>query len=385
MKKYFLPKIRSIKSILKNKNVNLVIFGLLGISIIIFLGIQFSKFIADKKDEWNKYAWHLNRARNTHIVFNQDEKFEIMGSQEDDYEGIGIIFKINLDVVFVSEIVKNSPADKAGLEVGDKIIKIDDKYTLGMIVEEISTALKGRKGTKVRLNIYRDSFGDKSKDFVVTRDLIDNSERREYFSFFRGGQGGKDLGNNYRLYKNKIYYWDDGGGQAVPGMVFINVNPDTFVSLENKNCTWDESKSKFNPCRNYARDNSKVFYAWFEIKDADPATFQIMKGSFAKDKNYVFYDTQKIEGVDTETFQIIGLGRYGKDKNIVVYADNEVVGADPQTFLVLHEKYCLAYDNALAKDKNSYYFRDLKITKDQYLEHLKSDNNLSERIKETCN
>lgn len=342
---------------------------------------RISKSIALKKAQSDEYIKYLNEARNVPMSVPLDER----SLDDNDFVGVGVLFKIVDNVVVVSDVVDNSPADKAGIKVDDRIIMIDGKYARGLSVNAVSNVLKGEKGSEVTINIYRNSFGDKSRDVTIVRDFVDNSERREHSLFMYGGKGGEDLGNNYKKFRGKIYYWDDGGGQAVPGAVAIDANPETFVSLENKNCTWNKDKYEYNPCLNYAKDGSKVFYKWFEIKDADPSTFQILKGSFVKDKNYVFYDTQKVKGVDSETFQTLGLGEYGKDKNTVVYTDRKIASADVQTFQVLHEKYCLAYSNALARDKNGYYAREVKISKDQYFEHLRSENEEIEPMRDTCN
>jgi hypothetical protein len=167
-------------------------------------------------------------------------------------------------------------------------------------------------------------------------------------------------------------------------MVPIDADPKTFLGINNEYCQWSRTKTKHDPCRRFGKDDKKVFYEFFEIIDADPATFQILKGLFTKDKNFVFYDTQKVEGVDPKSFQSMGLGGYGKDGSTVIYGNMKIIGADPETFKVLHEKYCLAYTNALAKDKNNYYSREEIITKRQYFESLKSEVNEIRPILRTC-
>jgi hypothetical protein len=259
---------------------------------IVFFGARFSELIDERKAEKDEFNFHLKEARSVYTVFDKDKKIEFARSSADDYEGLGLMFGIKLNVIFIIGVLENSPADRAGLEVGDKIIKIDDSYASKMTAEEISNALKGKKGTKVKLNIYRDSFGDESQNFIITRDIIDNSEGRKHFLFFREGQGGEDLGNNYRKYEGKIYYWNDSGKKSE---LLVNANPETFISLENKDCAWEKNESGPWTCRNYAMDNARVFYGWYEIEDADPTTFQILKESFAKDKNGYYLRDSRID------------------------------------------------------------------------------------------
>lgn len=200
----------------------------------------------------------------------------------------------------------------------------------------------------------------------------------------------KYLGPQYYLYEGKIYYWDDGGGQAAPGMILVNANPESFTILKNEQCEWDKKKDKFDPCRRYAKDDKKVFYASYEIKDADPETFQVLNGLFAKDKEHVFYDAQTIEGINPKTFELLGI-KYGRDDTSVVYGENKIDSADLKTFKVLLEKYCIPDFIALAKDKNGYYGQSWKLTEQEYYEAIKDFKNVksgTEEVKpiiETCN
>lgn len=214
-------------------------------------------------------------------------------------------------------------------------------------------------------------FSDKNHGYYDGKRLT-LSEADELGEFLSKGIGGKDLGNNYREYNGRIYYWDTAGGQAVASMVPVDANLETFVSVDNSYCQWNRTITKYDPCRRFGKDDKKVFYESFELEDADPATFQILEGMFTKDKNYVFYDTQKVEGIDSGTFQTMGMGQYGKDDSIVIYRNTKIGGADPQTFEVLHEEYCIAYANSLARDKEGYYSHELKITKDEFDKFVKS-------------
>ncbi len=89
------------------------------------------------------------------------------------FSGIGIEFVIRQDTIQVQNVIKNGPAERAGLLAGDKIVAIDGKPFVGQQVttEESTHRLMGPKGSKVRIGVMR--FGDKSvKDFTITRDYI---------------------------------------------------------------------------------------------------------------------------------------------------------------------------------------------------------------------
>ncbi len=86
------------------------------------------------------------------------------------YGGIGSLIQKNGDYVVISEPYAGSPAVNSGLKAGDKIIAIDDKDMKGKNTEEVSTALKGPKGTEVNIHIERVN-GDK-KTITIVRDEI---------------------------------------------------------------------------------------------------------------------------------------------------------------------------------------------------------------------
>ena len=92
---------------------------------------------------------------------------EIKGS----FGGIGAEIGLRKGIVTVVAPLKNSPAEHVGLKAGDKILKIGDRDTTDMSVEEAVKMIRGEKGTIVRLTIFRD--GDtKTREFSVTRDTI---------------------------------------------------------------------------------------------------------------------------------------------------------------------------------------------------------------------
>lgn len=94
-------------------------------------------------------------------------KEDIQGS----FDGIGAEIGIRKSVLTIIAPLKDSPAEKAGIKAGDKIIKIDDTVTSDLSLNEAVRLIRGPKGTEVRLAIFRDSF-DTTKEFKIIRDTI---------------------------------------------------------------------------------------------------------------------------------------------------------------------------------------------------------------------
>ena len=86
------------------------------------------------------------------------------------FSGVGIEFTIREDTIHIQNVIKDGPADKAGILAGDKIVSIDNRPFVGKTVttEEAMHRLKGQKGSKVKIGVRR--FGEKeTKYFILTR------------------------------------------------------------------------------------------------------------------------------------------------------------------------------------------------------------------------
>ncbi len=88
-----------------------------------------------------------------------------------EFSGIGAEIGIRNDQLVIIAPLKNSPAEKAGLKAGDKIIKINDAFTVGLNVDEAVKLIRGERGTKVILTISRNGW-EKSKEISIIRDII---------------------------------------------------------------------------------------------------------------------------------------------------------------------------------------------------------------------
>lgn len=90
------------------------------------------------------------------------------------YAGIGVVVGIdpNDNLIMVSEVIENSPAEKSEIFAGDKIVKVDDKEFTGDDFEKAVTAIKGNEGTKVKITIIRKGV-NQPLDFDVTRQKVE--------------------------------------------------------------------------------------------------------------------------------------------------------------------------------------------------------------------
>lgn len=87
------------------------------------------------------------------------------------FEGVGIQISIKNQQLTVISPIEDTPADRAGLAAGDKILRIDDTWTRDLSIEDAVDRMRGPKGTKVRLLILRNGW-EKPKEFTIIRGVI---------------------------------------------------------------------------------------------------------------------------------------------------------------------------------------------------------------------
>ncbi len=99
----------------------------------------------------------------------ENKKFSL--DMRGNLEGIGAEVGMRKETLTIISPLENSPAQKAGLKPGDKILKINDKLTAGLTQEEGVSLIRGPKGTEVRLTIFRDGWSS-TQEFKIIRDVI---------------------------------------------------------------------------------------------------------------------------------------------------------------------------------------------------------------------
>ena len=89
------------------------------------------------------------------------------------FEGIGVQFRIVEDTIAIVGVIKGGPSEKVGILAGDRIVYVDDSLVAGIKIknEGVMRLLKGPKGTKVKVTVFRRGVADQM-DFNIIRDVI---------------------------------------------------------------------------------------------------------------------------------------------------------------------------------------------------------------------
>ena len=90
---------------------------------------------------------------------------------EGEFGGIGIEITLKDDLLTIISTIDDTPAYKAGLKAGDKIVKIDGTITKDLTLIEAVKKLRGKPGTDVNIIVLRESE-KKLMEFTITRSII---------------------------------------------------------------------------------------------------------------------------------------------------------------------------------------------------------------------
>ncbi len=117
------------------------------------------------------------------------------------FEGVGMEIGIRKGQVQVIAPLEGTPAQKAGLRAGDKIIKVNDILTMDLTIDEVVSLIRGPRGTEVLLTIYREDWGE-TQEVGIVRGVIEVPSLKWELLTSTGEVGGKDADIAYiKLYQ----------------------------------------------------------------------------------------------------------------------------------------------------------------------------------------
>jgi carboxyl-terminal processing protease len=104
------------------------------------------------------------------VFLTPDESRPFAEETHKNYVGVGFSALNGAPLLTVDFLFENSPAEKAGLVPGDRVVAVDGVSLEGATLEEAIARVKGEPGTKVRLKVARAAGG--SSDFELERSRI---------------------------------------------------------------------------------------------------------------------------------------------------------------------------------------------------------------------
>jgi carboxyl-terminal processing protease len=131
--------------------------------------------------------------------FDPAEFSELLGEQESEYSGTGSTItnyvKDGAIETYIIATQPDSPAAKARLQYGDRIVAVDGVPVSGMVSEQVRNKVRGPRGTDVRLSIERAATG-KAENITLRRDRVFQPTLPNFF-VVRDGVGYIDLSEGF--------------------------------------------------------------------------------------------------------------------------------------------------------------------------------------------
>src|SRR2546428_526863 len=134
------------------------------------------------------------------IYFPSAEFKKLKEDQASSFYGIGVQILRHDDGVYIQSVVEGTPAARAGLRYGDRIVEVDDKDARDWSSEEVSKNVRGDRGKDVRLKVER-AGEEAAVNFKIVRDSVPLPSIRNafminsgtgYVEFIRGFQHTSD-------------------------------------------------------------------------------------------------------------------------------------------------------------------------------------------------
>lgn len=131
--------------------------------------VEPEKITSKKLEEWIIRGILYSVEDNYTDYFNEDQSEEFKNEMKGDFEGVGAVLEKRKKILYITEVLKNRPAARAGLLPGDIIFSVDGKEVSDETIWETVLRIRGEKNTDVTLEIIRK--GEK-KEITATRKII---------------------------------------------------------------------------------------------------------------------------------------------------------------------------------------------------------------------
>lgn len=171
------------------------------------------------------------------VFFNPEESKAFEEEISGNFDGIGMEVGEKDKILTVIAPLKDTPAYRADIKSGDKILKIDETITSGLSIEEAIKLIRGPKGTSVTLTILRED-SDQPREIKITRDTINiptiETEVKKdgifvirLYSF---------SANSANLFRNAIKEFVDSGSDKL--LLDLRGNPGGYLDASVEMASW---------------------------------------------------------------------------------------------------------------------------------------------------
>jgi len=183
------------------------------------------------------------------------------------YEGVGMEIGIRKGQLQVIAPLEGTPAQKAGLRAGDKILEIDGNPTTDITIDEAVELIRGPKGTEVALTILRKEW-DLPKEFKVKRAVIEIPSlkwelKEEEIAYIQLYQFTEKASSDFKKAALEIL-----NSPAKKIILDVRNNPGGYLRVVQDIAGWFLEKGKMVAIEDFGKNKKNNYY-----KSPGPASF----------------------------------------------------------------------------------------------------------------
>ncbi|MCR4330823.1 MAG: S41 family peptidase [Patescibacteria group bacterium] len=163
----------------------------------------------DQEKVWGAISGLVRSLDDPYSVFLPPEETEMFQSDiSGEFQGVGMEIGVRDNIPTVIAPLKNTPAQRAGILPGDRIIKIDDAVSVDLGIDEAVRLIRGTKGTTVKLTILREGE-EQPLEISIVRDIIEiptiDTETRTSTGDVASADGTNENGDPEDIYVLRLY------------------------------------------------------------------------------------------------------------------------------------------------------------------------------------
>ncbi|MBI2610282.1 S41 family peptidase [Candidatus Giovannonibacteria bacterium] len=218
-----------------------------------------SEKVDRQKMIWGAIQGAVSSVGDPYTTFFPPEEKKLFESEiKGNFEGVGMEIGIKKGMLTVVAPLKDTPAFRAGIKPGDKILKIGDKETIDMTTDEAVRLIRGEGGTKIKL-IILSADSEKPREVELTREVIkipvlDTEQKSDGIFVIKLYNFSSDSTNEFR--KALRQFTDSGSNKLI---LDLRSNPGGFLDAAVDISSWFLDMSKI-VVREHFKDGREELY-----------------------------------------------------------------------------------------------------------------------------
>jgi len=132
-----------------------------------------TKELTDQDKIFGAISGMVNSLEDPYTIFLEPQENETFReSIEGNFSGVGMEVGMEGDKITVISPLKNTPAEKSGIQSGDVVVEVDGISVIGMSLDQVVNKIRGPVGSEVKLAVVRESESELVQISII-RDIID--------------------------------------------------------------------------------------------------------------------------------------------------------------------------------------------------------------------